>query len=76
MQLIGEWADIMNSSMAVTRMAGIRAELNDTWFAWSGPPKGKPGNNTTAYYRIRSVLLVVATPVEEQYTTKSPLRSQ
>src|SRR5580698_4079534 len=35
--VIAEWAGIVDESAAATRMAQLRAEINDTWFAWSGP---------------------------------------
>jgi hypothetical protein len=59
LQVIGEWAGIMNDEMASTRMAQLKAELNDTWFAWSGPSDFKAGDNITAYYRIQGPHLVI-----------------
>jgi hypothetical protein len=40
-------------------MAEIKAELNETWFAWSGPTTGEAGSNITAYYRIQGPHLVI-----------------
>jgi Protein of unknown function (DUF3500) len=57
--LIAEWAGIINKSSATARMARIKAEVNETWFAWSGPPTGEAGSNITAYYRIQGPHLVI-----------------
>jgi hypothetical protein len=59
LDLIAEWAGIMNQSAASTRMAQLKAELSDTWFAWSGPASFDPGTNITAYYRIQGPHLVI-----------------
>jgi Protein of unknown function (DUF3500) len=59
LDLIGEWAGIINKSSADARMAQIKAELNDTWFAWSGPATSSVGTNITAYYRIQGPHLVI-----------------
>jgi hypothetical protein len=59
LNVVGEWAGILNESSAAARMAEIKAELNETWFAWSGPTTGKAGSNITAYYRIQGPHLVI-----------------
>ncbi len=59
LDLIGEWANIMSQSAAASRMAELKADLNETWFAWSGPTDFQPGNNITAYYRIQGPHLVI-----------------
>lgn len=59
LDLIAEWADIINEPSAATRMAEMKADLNDTWFAWSGPTTAEAGNNITAYYRIQGPHLVI-----------------
>ena len=59
LDLIAEWAGIINQSSANRRMAEVKAELNDTWFAWSGPTSVEPGSNITAYYRIQGPHLVI-----------------
>jgi hypothetical protein len=59
LDLIAEWADIIDETSAASRMAGIKAELNETWFAWSGPLTGQAGSNITAYYRIQGPHLVI-----------------
>jgi hypothetical protein len=57
--LISEWAGIIHESAAVARMAELKAGINDTWFAWSGPTTATPGSNITAYYRIQGPHLVI-----------------
>lgn len=59
MDLIGEWAGIVNESAAQARMAEIKAGINDTWFAWSGPTTYTPGKNGAAYYRVQGPALVI-----------------
>jgi hypothetical protein len=56
---IAEWAGIINESSAAARMAQMKADLNETWFAWSGPTAGEAGSNITAYYRIQGPHLVI-----------------
>ncbi len=59
LDVIGEWAGIVHASAATTRMAELKADLNETWFAWSGPTNVTPGSNITAYYRIQGPHLVI-----------------
>jgi Protein of unknown function (DUF3500) len=59
LQVIAEWAGIMNDTMASARMAQLKSELNDTWFAWSGPTDLQVGTNINAYYRIQGPHLVI-----------------
>jgi hypothetical protein len=59
LDLIEEWAGIINQTSAIRRMAQVKAELNETWFAWSGPTSAEPGSNITAYYRIQGPHLVI-----------------
>ncbi len=59
LDLISEWAGIINEKSATARMADIKADLNDTWFAWSGPTTGEAGGNITAYDRIQGPHLVI-----------------
>jgi len=59
LDVISEWAGIINESAAAARMNEIKAGLNDTWFAWSGPATAPPGKNITAYYRIQGPNLVI-----------------
>jgi hypothetical protein len=59
LDVISEWADIIHESAAAARMAELRADINETWFAWSGPTTATPGKNITAYYRIQGPHLVI-----------------
>jgi Protein of unknown function (DUF3500) len=59
LDLISEWADIIHESAARARMAELKTDINETWFAWSGPTTATPGNNITAYYRIQGPHLVI-----------------
>ena len=59
LDVISEWADIVHQSAASARMAQLKADINDTWFAWSGPITVAPGSNITAYYRIQGPHLVI-----------------
>jgi Protein of unknown function (DUF3500) len=59
LDVISEWTSIVHESAAAARMAEIRAGLDDTWFAWSGPTNAAPGQNISAYYRIQGPNLVI-----------------
>ena len=59
LDLIAEWANIVHESAAAARMAELKAEIGETWFAWSGPATADPGRNITAYYRIQGPHLVI-----------------
>ncbi len=55
LDLIGEWAAIVNEPSAAARMAGIKSNLPETWLAWSGPTT----NGMPAYFRIQGPTLVI-----------------
>ena len=59
LDLISEWAGIIHESAAAARMAEMKADIAETWFAWSGPTTAEPGKNITAYYRIQGPHLVI-----------------
>jgi hypothetical protein len=59
LDLIGEWAGVIDSAYAEVRMADLQAGLGDTWFAWSGATTHVPGRNGSAYYRIQGPKLVI-----------------
>jgi len=59
LDVIAEWAGIINDASASTRMSELKADLNETWFAWSGSTTVQPGSNITAYYRIQGPHLVI-----------------
>lgn len=47
-ELISEWSGIIHDEAASAKLDEIRANLNDTWFAWSGPMEAGKG-----YFRIQ-----------------------
>jgi hypothetical protein len=53
--LVREWTGIMNDAFAEPRMAEIRTNLRDTYFAWSGPTT----NGSAAYFRVQGPTLVI-----------------
>jgi hypothetical protein len=59
LDLISEWSGIVHESAADVRLAELKTDLNETWFAWSGPIAADPGKNITAYYRIQGPRLVI-----------------
>jgi hypothetical protein len=59
LDVISEWAGIVHPSAAAARMAELKADINETWFAWSGTTTVAPGSNITAYYRIQGPHLVI-----------------
>jgi len=59
LELMSEWASIIHESAAAARMAELKADINETWFAWSGPTTAAPGRNITAYYRIQGPHVVI-----------------
>jgi hypothetical protein len=59
LDVISEWAGIINDDAAATRTAQLKADINQTWFAWSGPVTGTIGQNIRAYYRIQGPHLVI-----------------
>jgi hypothetical protein len=59
LDVISEWAGIVHESAAAARMAQLKAEINETWFAWSGPTTAAPSGNIAAYYRVQGPHLVI-----------------
>src|SRR6266478_2755393 len=59
LNLIAEWSGIIHESAAAARMPELKADINETWFAWSGPTTAEPGKNIKAYYRIQGPHLVI-----------------
>ena len=53
--VIHEWVGILNDEAAAAKMAEIKANLNETWFAWSGPTAAGSGS----YYRIQGPTLLI-----------------
>lgn len=59
LDLIAEWAGIVNDRYAKPHLAEIAASLNDTYFAWSGPTTHAPGRNGSSYYRIQGPRVII-----------------
>jgi Protein of unknown function (DUF3500) len=59
LDLVAEWSGIIHETAAAARMAELRDDINETWFAWSGPTTAEPGKNIKAYYRIQGPHLVI-----------------
>jgi hypothetical protein len=59
LDLISEWAGIVNDTYAAPRMAEIKGDLAETYFAWSGPTTHEPGRNGSAYYRIQGPKVII-----------------
>jgi hypothetical protein len=59
LDVIAEWSGIVHESAAAARMAELRAEISETWFAWSGSTNVTPGTNIASYYRIQGPHLVI-----------------
>jgi hypothetical protein len=59
LDLIGAWAGIIHGAYAGPRMAALRADLDQTYFAWSGPQTHAPGQNGAAYYRIQGPRVII-----------------
>jgi hypothetical protein len=59
LDVISEWAGIVHPAAAAARMVQLKAEINDMWFAWSGPTDVKEGTNIASYYRIQGPHVVI-----------------
>lgn len=59
LDLISEWTGIIEADAAAARMAEMKSDLDQMWFAWSGPQDVERGSNVTAYYRIQGPHLVI-----------------
>jgi hypothetical protein len=55
LDLAHEWVGILNDEAAATKMAEIKANLPETWFAWSGPTT----QESAAYFRIQGPTLLI-----------------
>jgi Protein of unknown function (DUF3500) len=53
MDLISQWACIVNDIYAAPRLVEIKATLDDTYFAWSGPTTHEPERNGASYFRVQ-----------------------
>jgi hypothetical protein len=59
LDLIAEWSGIIHETAAAGRISELKGDINETWFAWSGPTTVEPGKNIKAYYRIQGPHLVI-----------------
>lgn len=59
LDLISEWVCIINDVHSAPRLDEIRAGLDDTFFAWSGPSTCEPGRNGASYFRIQGPNLLI-----------------
>jgi Protein of unknown function (DUF3500) len=55
LELAREWAGIMHDAFATARVAEIKANLPNTYFAWSGPTT----NGSAAYFRVQGPTVVI-----------------
>ena len=55
LELIREWAGMTNEAYTEPRMAELKANLAQTYFAWSGPT----ASGSAAYFRIQGPTLVI-----------------
>lgn len=59
LKVIAQWSGIVNDAYATPRMAEVKADLNETYFAWSGPTTHEAGKNGSSYYRIQGPKLII-----------------
>jgi hypothetical protein len=55
LDLAGEWVNVLDEAAAKARMQEIASNVNDTYFAWSGPYTKEGG----AYFRIQGPTVVI-----------------
>jgi Protein of unknown function (DUF3500) len=55
LDLVSEWVGILNEDSAANKKAEIKANLSDTYFAWSGPTT----NGSGAYFRIQGPTVMI-----------------
>jgi len=54
LELVAEWSGIIHDTAAAAKLDEIKANLADTWFAWSGPLEaGK------AYFRVQGPTVII-----------------
>ncbi len=56
--LAHEWVGILNDEASTAKMAEIKSNIAETWFAWSGP-SGPNSNGKAAYFRIQGPTLLI-----------------
>lgn len=62
LDVVRQWAGIVNEGTAEERMSEIEDDLDETYFAWSGPTT----NGESAYYRITGPRLHIEFSHEEE----------
>ncbi len=55
LELAREWVGILNDEAAAAKMAEVKANLPETWFAWSGPTT----EGSASYFRIQGPTLLI-----------------
>lgn len=55
LDLAGEWVHILNDQAATAKMAEIRRNLGDTYFAWAGSTT----NGKAAYFRVQGPTVLI-----------------
>lgn len=55
LDVVHEWVGILNDEAAAAKMAEIKANLSQTYFAWSGATK----NGGLAYFRVQGPTVVI-----------------
>lgn len=53
--VVYEWVGTLNDEAATAKMNEIKANLNETWFAWSGPTTV----GSASYYRVQGPTLLI-----------------
>lgn len=54
LDVIAEWSGIIHDAAAAAKLAEIKANLGETWFAWSGPIEAGKG-----YFRIQGPTVII-----------------
>jgi hypothetical protein len=55
LELIGAWVNIVEGDAASKRMAEIKTQLGETYFAWSGPTE----KGSAVYFRVQGPTLLI-----------------
>jgi hypothetical protein len=55
LELIGAWVNVLPAESAASRLAQIKAKLDETYLAWYGPTT----NGSAVYYRVHGPALVI-----------------
>jgi hypothetical protein len=55
LDLVGKWVNIINDRDAAAKMAEVKSQLPETYFAWSG----STNNGSAAYFRVQGPSLVI-----------------